>query len=160
MDATIRRLQNNLITLGTGSVAFGLWMLIKFSLICMLQRSDYYQAIEGFTKEQSEIAFVITAMTFAVVFFIHFLIIGISARALGRGRKNGVFYLIVAFITVAYYLAIIISEIFLIISSGHNILSQSVNIVIDISAVIILFEIIVYSIRLKSLLKNCGGAHE
>lgn len=160
MDATIKRLQNNLITLGTGSVAFGLWMLIKFFLICMLQRSDYYQTIEGFTKEQSEITFVITAMTFAVVFFIHFLIIGISARALGRGRKNGVFYLIVAFITVAYYLAIIISEIFLIISSGHNILSQSVNIVIDISAVIILFEIIVYSIRLKSLLKNCGGAHE
>lgn len=160
MDATIRRLQNNLITLGTGTIAFGIWTLIKFTLICTLLRSDYLEASGFSSYENFDLVFIITVMFTAIVDFTLRCIIGFSARSEGKGKKKGWFYLITAAIIVLLYIASVFAEVSAIIRSEQDIPSQIITIIIDSTSTLLIIEIIVSSIRLKKLLKQRGGTHE
>ena len=148
MDATIRRLQNNLITLGTGTIAFGIWTVIKYFLLCTV---DIPNIIDSTGQIPDDI--------YRIAFFI-ICVIGFSARSEGRGKKKGWFYLITAIITILLYVFGVITEITAMFSATEGLLNKIITLLIDTTSIVLIIEIIISSIKLKKLLRVRGGAHE
>ena len=46
METKMRRLSDNLVTLGTGMLAFGVWTMIKTTLYCTLFRQEMMEGVE------------------------------------------------------------------------------------------------------------------
>ena len=63
MGAKTRRLENNLVTLGTGIIAFGLWAFIKLLLTVMFLGSAYFAD----SPEEQRLAVVIATWVVAVL---------------------------------------------------------------------------------------------
>ncbi len=67
MDATIRRLQNNLITLGTGTIAFGIWTVIKYFLLCTVDIPNIIDSTGQIPDDIYRIAFFIIGSHFLLL---------------------------------------------------------------------------------------------
>lgn len=160
MDATIRRLQNNLFTLGTGTIAFGIWTVIKYFLLCTVDIPNIIYSTGQIPDDIYRIAFFIIVMTVAIFDFILRCVIGFSARSEGRGKKKGWFYLITAIITILLYVFGVITEITAMFSATEGLLNKIITLLIDTTSIVLIIEIIISSIKLKKLLRVRGGAHE
>lgn len=160
MDATIRRLQNNLVTLGTGAIVFGVWTVIKYLVYCLIDRPDLSEHAATVPENVMTILFIVVTMSLAVFDFILRCIIGFSARAEGHGKKKGVFYLFITVITILIYFLGVSAEVYKFITVPENLLRNATTLIIDATSFILLIEIIYSSIKLKKLLKLQGGANE
>ncbi len=105
MGAKTRRLENNLVTLGTGIIAFGLWAFIKLLLTVMFLGSAYFAD----SPEEQRLAVVIATWVVAVLTLLMYVWIGLSARAEGKGkRKKPVYLFVVGMISVYGFVMILI----------------------------------------------------
>lgn len=122
-DIDIRSHQNTLIIVGAGTVAFGLWTVVKYAGIMLMRRNVI---IEGVKNSEEFGAFSKAGVSDAVIFNVLFgmvlfllildllfrLYIGASAIAEGNGtrkRKNG-FYIFVAVIMIIVGISTIITS--------------------------------------------------
>ena len=109
MEAKIRRLENNLVTLGTGVVILSLWTLFKTILYVIV----YWGKIKDLTSTLQPME---TALVFGMVFaavlieFVLHSFIGLSARKEGEGKKIRPIYLIITEIILLLYAALILIE--------------------------------------------------
>ena len=125
MGAKTRRLENNLVTLGTGVIAFGLWAFIKLILTVMLLGSAYYED----AGEEDQLAVVISTWVIAVLTVLMYVWLGMSARAEGKGKHVKPVYLFFAGMICVYGLAMILLETFYLITDFINIDATPIRVV-------------------------------
>ena len=149
MGAKTRRLENNLVTLGTGVIAFGLWAFIKLILTVILLGSAYYED----AGEEDQLAAVISTWVIAILTVLR----GMSARAEGKGKHVKPVYLFFAGMICVYSLAIILLEAFYLITDFIDIddpLILVITIFIDVTRMVFLIQLIYSSVALRKIRKQ------
>ena len=107
MGAKTRRLENNLMTVGTGVAAFGVWALVKYILTAFVLNEEIEDSMEPSSLKVIYIfVFSLTLLDFLMRCFI-----GFSARAEGKGKNKGVFYLVITVLLILIYAFNIVVEI-------------------------------------------------
>lgn len=150
MGAKTRRLENNLVTLGTGIIAFGLWAFIKLILTVVFLGSAYFED----SPEERRLAVMIATWVIAVLTLLMYVWLGLSARAEGNGKKKKPVYLFVVGIISVYGFVMILIEVFIIITKFNEIgdpFSLFITIIIDVTRMIFLIELIYSSVTLRKI---------
>lgn len=159
MEAKIRRLENNLVTIGTGVVILSLWTLFKTILYVIV----YWGKIKDLTSTLQPME---TALVFGMVFaavLIEFVLqsfIGLSARKEGEGKKIRPIYLIITEIILLLYAALILIELLPLFRAEYFSLISVVSIVIDVTSFAFLIDMISSSVRLRKLKKQKAEKEE
>lgn len=149
MEAKIRRTQDNLFVLGTGVIAFGLWNLLKFAIYFFAAYGEIKQAVGN----EHVVLYIIVLWGLFLCSLSLWCFVGISARAEGKGKRKRIIYLVFAgIITLAYFCAIVLEIIYLIVYR-QRIFLMVVSLVIDITSFVFLVEMIVNSIKIRKLRK-------
>lgn len=160
MDANTRRLEINLMTLGTGISLFGLWAFVRSGLTLFILR-DQINTLIG--EENRLLIYLIVFGAVAILCLMYFYI-GMSARAEGKGKHKSILYLILTGINLCLYLPALIPEFFSLFSgTEEEILSVVISILIDITTIVCMVEMMIIGIRLRRIRKNMsiqekGGA--
>lgn len=153
MGAKTRRLENNLVTLGTGIIAFGLWAFIKLILTVVFLGSAYFED----SPEERRLIVMIATWVIAVLTLLMYVWLGLSARAEGNGKKKKPVYLFVDSIISVYGFVMILIEVFIIITKFNEIddpFSLFITIIIDVTRMIFLIELIYSSVTLRKIRKE------
>lgn len=149
-DKLIRRLENNLMTIGSGVIAFGFWSFIKFVLSVLVLGNDYLNIQD---REDTKI-FTVTAWVFAILSALVYLWIGLSARKQSKGKKMTVLYLIMAAWIITFSTITIILEFLSIITLSDKLESLIITLIIDVTRMVILLELFCSAIKLRVLKKQ------
>lgn len=153
MEAKKRRLENNLVTLGTGIIAFGLWAFIKLLLTVFFLGNAYFKD----TAEEDRLAALIVTLVVAVLMLLMYVWLGLSARAEGKGKKKNPFYLIVVGLISLFNIVTILLSILYLLTEFNEIedpLTVFVTIIIDVTTMIFLIQLIYSSVLLRKIRKN------
>ena len=159
MEAKIRKLENNLVTIGTGVVILSLWTLFKTILYVIV----YWGKIKDLTSTLQPME---TALVFGMVFaavlieFVLHSFIGLSARKEGEGKKIRPIYLIITEIILLLYAALILIELLPLFRAEYFSLISVVSIVIDVTSFAFLIDMISSSVRLRKLKKQKAEKEE
>ena len=149
MDAKTRKTAINLITLGTGVVFFGIWTLVKSLVSFILLDAELH---ENLTEEMILFTKIFFWSLIGVSFILN-LYVGLSARALGKGKNTSSFFLVVAGIIVFFRSIIAAIELIAAFLDHGDTINLIIAAFIDITTIVFLVELMVYSIRLKKIRK-------
>ena len=149
MDAKTRKTAINLITLGTGVVFFGIWTLVKSLVSFILLDAELH---ENLTEEMILFTKIFFWSLIGVSFILN-LYVGLSARALGKGKNTSSFFLVVAGIIVFFRSIIAAIELIGAFLDYGDTINLIIAAFIDITTIVFLVELMVYSIRLKKIRK-------
>ena len=152
MNPAIRRMEINLLTLGTGIIIFGVWSFVRAALTIFVFDNDIATQV---TEDIKVITYVLLVVA-TVLGFLGQLFIGLSARteAKGKKKKSG-FYLVLCCIGVILSFLIIVAEISTLISqAGTGFVSILAAIIVDATAVVCSIELMINSMRLRRVRKN------
>lgn len=138
-----------MITIGTGIIAFGFWSFIKFVLTFFIMGSEYV----GITDDQYRTFLMIFVWAFAALSALVYLWIGLSARAEGKGKHKSVLYLIMLGVIILFSSVVIVLEI-LSLTSLTKLDEMIVTLIIDVTRMVFLVELMIYSITLRILRKR------
>lgn len=150
MEVKIRRFENNLITLGTGIIVFGMWSFVKL-LLSTLFLEEY-----NFSKIDPENAVFVNVIvwTLAVLIVLLYVWLGLSARAEGKGKRKRIVYLFFVGIVIFFSTLIIILEIYTLVTQKGDMLTMFLTIIIDVTRLIFMIELMYSSIALRRLKKQ------
>ena len=149
MDAKTRKTAINLITLGTGVVFFGIWTLVKSLVSFILLDAELH---ENLTEEMILFTKIFFWSLIGVSFILN-LYVGLSARALGKGKNTSSFFLVVAGIIVFFRSIIAAIELIAAFLDYGDTINLIIAAFIDITTIVFLVELMVYAIRLKKIRK-------
>ncbi len=153
MDANTRRLEMNLVTLGTGVALLGLWTFIRISLMLFVFNDE----INAIIDPQYKVATYI--LIFAVLTFICICqcYVGLTARGQGKGKHKTPLYLILAGIGVTLDIILTGTDIISIFTgSDHGIVRILTSVVIEATSIGCTLVMMISGIRLRKIRK--GGA--
>lgn len=145
MEVKTRRLENNMITLGTGIIAFSIWALLKYTLTSFSDLSP----TETMTAEARVVFYIIVIVFSLTDVLLHFYI-GVSARSEGKGKKKTPLYLVLTALIIMVYLLGIALEIYLLFFS-KNYFTLFVTTLVDVTSTIIFIEMFVYAVQLRGI---------
>ena len=168
----LRRSQNTLIVVGSGTILFSVWTVVKTLGSLFLLRDELVAFLRKTIDESGlaipdqyifyiELAMVLIIMALFLVFR---TFIGLSAVAEGRGfrRNNG--YLILAVLLIIFNVAVMAVNFFsvhsgeapLALSNGNSLPAQ----IIELTSIIMLFELVFSAIRIRNVRKRVGQSAE
>ncbi len=150
MEATIRKLENSLVTIGTGVAILGLWELFKIILYVIV----YWGEIKALsaTLPPIEAALAIGLIVAVVVTELALnCFIGLSAVGEGQGIRKRSVYLIATGFLIVVNVAMILLEVSSLFFAEDFSLISAVSMVIDITLVGLLTDMLVSSLRLRKL---------
>jgi hypothetical protein len=147
MDVTIRRLENNLTTLGTGIIVFGFWSLLKFAVSYFTLGDQMFEETNG----DIDATVIFFSWLFAVLFALVYLWLGLCARAEGNGKRKSLLYLIVIGVIATLSTLIIAAEVLSLFLLKDEIDTVLITLVIDLTRMIFLIELFYSSIKLRHL---------
>ena len=161
MEIELRRRRINLSTLGAGVVAFGVWNVLKTMLYIFTSPVNFVVVDDAgeYGAVVSLIFYVLLGLLLALDLSLR-LYIGLSARAEGRGRRKGSGYIIAAAVlfamTAAYYVAAWVTH------SNTRLENQAaldyyVSMFVDITAMIMLGDLLYTALRARKLEKQMEG---
>ena len=152
MDAIIRKLENNLLTLGTGIIVFSLWSFIRAGMSIFV--FDELKLTEEIPDNLHFIVYVII-IVFATLMFLFEFYIGYSARKESKSSKKHITYLICAGIMLFLYLLISVAEfITLFTDNERGLMSIIASIIIEITSSVCIAEMMANGIKLRKLRKE------
>ena len=144
--ARIRRLENNLTTLGGGIVALSVWVLIKIFLVFIFYKDELGEALPF---SEWFIVYVIVGVL-SVIYFLMYCIAGLCAVSEGSGKKRR-YLLLTGFIILLQSSSLLLEVLFFTQSFD---LSTVISLIFDGSVLIFLIELISSSITLRRLRKQ------
>ena len=153
MESKIRRLEDNLITIGTGVVLFAVWAVVKY--ILTLYSEGLQQAVATYQEEGT--ALYVISYVFMMFDFLLRCFIGFSARAEGIGEKKGNAYIILACVLFLVYFLSVLIEAFFIIFFPNDILYLLITIFIDATSVFFTADLIFSAVSVRKLRKQKEG---
>ncbi len=147
MGAKTRRLENNLMTVGTGVAAFGVWALVKYILTAFVLNEEIEDSME---PSRLKVIYIFV-FSLTLLDFLMRCLIGFSARAEGKGKNKGVFYLVITVLLILIYAFNIVVEIIGYITFPPALLTMVVTLLIDVTSAAMLVELFVSSVKLRKL---------
>ena len=148
IEKELRRNQNNLVVIGYGVIAFGIWSAIKVVLYTAYNTESY-----AVTRENG-IAYLVV---FCIVMFITLsftlcirLYVGLSAVNEGQGRKKRIGYIVLALIMATSNFTLLVANT-LHFGSSESIENTIVTIIVELSSCVVLTEMAVFAIKVKCL---------
>ena len=155
MQETLRRNQDTLFIIGTGVIAFGFWSVIKTCLYSAFQTEE---ALGGAPDPSVQAASYIGTALFLAVDLCIRLYIGLSARAMGRDKKQGSAFIVLAALLAAFSAAIFV-VIVLVLKTGLVRLEDMgvdllISLVVEFTSVATLLDLVFSAVRVKRLKKT------
>ena len=150
MEAKIRRLEDNLITLGTGVVLFAVWTIVRYMLT--LYSEGLRQAAASYQEEGTAVYVISYALMMSD--FLLRCFVGFSARAEGMGSKKGNGYVFWACILLLLYVLSVLIEIFLIFVFADDILNMIITMFIDATSAFFTADLIFSAVSVRKLRKK------
>ena len=168
----LRRSQNTLIVVGSGTILFSVWTVVKTLGSLFLLRDELVAFLRktidesGLTIPDQYVFYIELAMVLIIMalFLVFRTFIGLSAVAEGRGfrRNNG--YLILAVLLIIFNVAVMAVNFFsvhsgeapLALSNGNSLPAQ----IIELTSIIMLFELVFSAIRIRNVRKRVGQSAE
>ena len=150
MNARERRMEINLRTLGNGVIFLGAWSFIKYALTFLITGTF-------FNGQLNEIETIVANIFAWIVITLHLLLslyIGLSARSEGKGKHKTIFYLIVTGLLIIFYIAGVVGDIALLFLGTDGIFTIIITLIIDLTAVIILIEMMCNAIGIRRMRKK------
>ena len=145
MDAKIRKKEINLLTLGTGIIFFGAWMLIKLAISVLSIIPDInktYSTTEIFIA-------VLFILAIAALIFLIYLYVGVSARSESKGKRKKPVYLVVTVILILLTVLSAAADISFIFNPDVSILEVVTALLIDGTSLVFLIELMVNAIAVR-----------
>ena len=155
MRETLRRNQDTLFIIGTGVIAFGFWSVIKMCLISAFQTEEALGGVPDLSEGAA--TYIGTALFLAVDLCIR-LYIGLSARAMGRDKKQGSAFIVLAALFAAFSAAAIIVIAVLALKSGLVRLEDMgvdllISLIVEFTSIATLVDLVFSAVRVKRLKK-------
>ena len=159
METELRRRRSELLTLGYGIIAFGLWSVLKTYLYTwvdpIMREADV--TVENRTAA-AIVAYIMITMVLAVDFGLR-LYVGMSARAEGMGKKKGRGYIVVA------ALMLLVSVLLWFASIGYiqnraedeSLMDYIVSMVVDLTSIAILARLVYNAVKVRQLRRELEG---
>ena len=148
IERHLRKSQNNLVVIGYGVIAFGLWSVIKIVLYTALNTDINMISAEGGT---------VSVVLFWIMMFILLafglslrLYVGFSAVYEGRGRKKRFGYIILALLLALTSFALVAANLAAF-GSDESPGKTVVTIIVEASSSIMLIEMAIFAVRVKRL---------
>ena len=161
MEIELRRRRINLMTLGSGVIAFGVWSVLKTFLYIWV---DSY--VFEFPDMPPELIGVANAIAYALLGFLVLIdfalrtYIGLSARSVGMGKKKSRTYIILAVMILAFS---VVSWVLILLNHKYNrmenqsVLDYYVSLFVEMSSTAILAEMVYTALRVRKLEKLLEG---
>lgn len=148
MERRLRKSQNNLVVIGYGVIAFGVWSVIKIVLYTALNTDINMLSAEGETVP-------VEVFWFIMLIFLAFelslrLYVGFSAVYEGRGRKKRFGYIILALLMALISFALVAANLAAF-GSDESPGKTVVTIIVEASSSIMLAEMAIFAVRVKLL---------
>ena len=159
METELRRRRSELLTLGYGIIAFGLWSVLKTYLYTWVDPIIREADVTAENRTAAVIvAYIMITMVLAVDFGLR-LYVGMSARAEGMGKKKGRGYIIVA------ALMLLISVLLWFLSLGYiqsraendSLMDYIVSMVVDLTSIAILARLVYNAVKVRQLRRQLEG---
>ena len=148
MEVKERRMENNLITIGTGVLASGLWSFMKFILTAFFVDDTYQKVL----TEQNAVILAITFWSVALINLGVHSYIGFSARAEGKRKRKGAYLVLTGIVAFVKSIAVV-SEIVLLFRTDHGMIALLISLVIDTTATVFLVELMITSTAIRRIKK-------
>ena len=159
METELRRRRSELLTLGYGIIAFGLWSVLKTYLYTWVDPIIREADVTAENRTAAVIvAYIMITMVLAVDFGLR-LYVGMSARAEGMGKKKGRGYIIVA------ALMLLISVLLWFLSLGYiqsraendSLMDYIISMVVDLTSIAILARLVYNAVKVRQLRRELEG---
>lgn len=154
-EARIRRLRDTLFIAGGAVIAFSVWALAKTALILFVSNEEKLSSMFGVSGDAPFWLYIAIALVLLFLDLVFRGYVGLSARAEGRGKKKGPFYLVVATLAAIGNATSALGAAFGS-AMAASVFDAVVTIVIEATSLIALVLVIYCSIRLRSLRKVSG----
>lgn len=148
IERHLRKGQNNLVVIGYGVIAFGLWSAIKIVLYTALNTDINMLSSEEETV--SVVMFWIMMFVFLAFDLSLRLYVGFSAVYEGRGRKKRFGYIILALLMALTSFALVVANLAAF-GSDESPGKTVVTIIVEASSSIMLIEMAIFAVRVKRL---------
>ena len=159
METELRRRRSELLTLGYGIIAFGLWSVLKTYLYTWVDPIIREADVTAENRTAAAIvAYIMITMVLAVDFGLR-LYVGMSARAEGMGKKKGRGYIVVA------ALMLLISVLLWFLSLGYiqsraendSLMDYIISMVVDLTSIAILARLVYNAVKVRQLRRQLEG---
>lgn len=154
MNATVRRLENNMVTLGTGVIVLGIWSVLKVAFEFVLGGAD---AINAEVPDELREYMTITLIFFWVLTDIELaarVYIGLSSRAAGKGKRKGIAYLVWTIVLMLDLFLTACSDFYIYAFVMGNLAMAIITLLIDGTSFFITLELFLSAVRLGKLRKQ------
>ena len=159
METELRRRRTNLLTLGAGVIAFGVWSMLKTYLYMIVDPIPMtFDVPEQFQQTALVMAYAMVT-AFLLIDLALRLYIGLSARAEGLGSKKGKAYIIVTALMLVVNIAAWIVYLFMYdYRDGYEaLMDYVVSLVVDFTSIVILAQLIYNAILVRRLSRQLEG---
>ncbi len=141
-EILLRRYQDQMIVIGSGVILFGIWTVLKTMLYSVwgeawLQETYQQLLYTGETRE----SIYRSMLVYAVIELLLRLVIGLSARAEGMGRRRGGRYTALITFFIAVYSLVLPAELIAIWFFRDNVSDLVVSLIIDATSWITMIEL-------------------
>ena len=163
MSAKIKRYETTLATLGLGVIAFGVWNVVKYLIYFILGINDQTAENTGASSIDVTTAYyIIHGIIFALLLIdlALRLIIGLSARSEGLGKKSRKAYIVLSVFIVLLESISVYTDIVSLTESNSEFIDSLTAVLIDITSIAALVWLIVVSIKLKKAKKQIENGGE
>ena len=150
-EIKMRRYQNLLTVSGLGVIIFGLWTVLKTILLLFLQEDMVDDLPDGLFYRV--LFFTLIGGVLLIDFLIR-LLVGLSARAEGFGKKKGYGYIVVAILIAIASLVSLVLIFFD--TADRSILELIVSFIVEATSMIATVELLVAAFTVKKLKKELG----
>lgn len=153
MERDLRKYQNNLAVAGFAVMVLAAWTWLKGVLsIAAIPNSEFGSAEIGDVAANA--VHVLTTLFIAILLLLALLLrfyISRCASAEGKGKKKGYVYIVIAVIIIAFDIYSLISTWTML--RGFDIFTSVISSLLDIISVVVLFDVVYSSVRVKKLRK-------
>ena len=161
----IRKSQNTLIVVGTGTALFGIWTMIKMLGLIFLLRDETFAALlsktgplEGLSENAVFWFIIIIVLALMALFTSARVYVGLSAISEGRGKRHGKLYIVLAVFMIiggVWTFCTGLSTMEAPEQMGAFTRNQSIStIIIEATSIIMLIQMVISSLKIKRLTGN------
>lgn len=160
MEKELRRSQSNLRILGTGVIAFTLWVVLKSALVLLLVSDRAPQTDGAAEMTAGAWVFVAVLLSVAVLLVLLRLYLGFSARAEGMGKPRGRTYVVLAFVFFSFQILLFVLTLLQLLIAGlmeQSLLEFAASLLLEISSMVTMGEMAFTAVKVRKLRARKAG---
>ena len=157
MENHIRRNQNYLIIIGTGTILFGIWSVIKTVMYLVMRRNEFSDLTEQLPEGNPQLSALIVTGIVLLILTINLLLrlyVGLSAQREGRGEKGNKRYVVLAGYLCFSHLFSLRAEVLSLMQNPKDIATVIASILMDATSFITLLELVHSVYRVRKLIRD------